>query len=126
MQLASPQLTTTRTKKRNKKKSQRDLDANKRHQDYLRSMGVHPEQLKAKAKKAKDAKDKASKPAYNADTVRRHTASASSMQGVGAKKEPMIYNGERKLLGIATMHKSNMVPVFDKGNAEELAKMRRN
>ena len=48
------------------------------------------------------------------------------------KKEPMQYTGERKLLGIATMHKSNMVPVFedDEGNgkkqATEIAQMRRN
>ena len=42
-----------------------------------------------------------------------------------AKKEAKVYNGERKLLGIATMHKSNMVPVFDKESAEDIAKMRR-
>ena len=42
-----------------------------------------------------------------------------------AKREPQVYNGERKLLGIATMHKSNMVPVFSKDDAEEIAKMRR-
>jgi hypothetical protein len=42
-----------------------------------------------------------------------------------AKKEAKVYNGERKLLGIATMHKSNLVPVFDKESAEDIAKMRR-
>ena len=50
------------------------------------------------------------------------------------KKEPMQYTGERKLLGIATMHKSNMVPIFaddeeDKSGrkaATEIATMRRN
>jgi len=42
-----------------------------------------------------------------------------------AKKEAKVYNGKRKLLGIATMHKSNMVPVFSKDDAEEIAKMRR-
>jgi hypothetical protein len=42
-----------------------------------------------------------------------------------AKKEAKIYNGERKLLGIATMHKSNMVPVFEQKDAEDIAKMRR-
>lgn len=43
------------------------------------------------------------------------------------RKEPQVYSGERKLLGIATMHKSNMVPVFadDKNYAKDLAKMRR-
>ena len=30
----------------------------------------------------------------------------------GKKKEPMFDSGKRKLVGIATMHKSNQVPVF--------------
>jgi hypothetical protein len=45
----------------------------------------------------------------------------------------MQYTGERRLVGIATMHKSNMVPVFaddddktGKKQATELAQMRRN
>jgi len=43
------------------------------------------------------------------------------------KQEPMQYTGERKLLGIATMHKSNMVPIFeeDKEHAVHIARMRR-
>jgi len=37
----------------------------------------------------------------------------SDMIGATAgKKEEMVYSGERKLVGIATMHKSNQVPVF--------------
>ena len=49
------------------------------------------------------------------------------------KKEAMQYTGERKLVGIAMMHKSNLVPVFadddDKNGskqATEIAQMRRN
>lgn len=42
-----------------------------------------------------------------------------------ARQEAKVYSGERKLLGIATMHKSNMVPVFAKSDAEDIAKMRR-
>ena len=45
--------------------------------------------------------------------------------GTSNKKELLKYSGERKLLGIATMHKSNMVPVFDKEDAKDIAKMRR-
>lgn len=50
------------------------------------------------------------------------------------KKEPLQYTGERILLGVATMHKSNMVPIFandeeDKNGrskaATEIARMRR-
>ena len=53
--------------------------------------------------------------------------------GVGLVKQPLQYTGERRLVGIATMHKSNMVPVFadddDKDGskqATEIAQMRRN
>jgi len=53
--------------------------------------------------------------------------------GVGLVKEPLKYSGERRLVGIATMHKSNMVPVFADDNdkdgsrqATEIAQMRRN
>ena len=49
------------------------------------------------------------------------------------KKESIQYTGKRRLIGIATMHKSNMVPIFadddDKTGskqATEIAKMRRN
>jgi hypothetical protein len=55
----------------------------------------------------------------------------SNSTGALARKEPKVYSGERKLVGIATMHKSNMVPVFEDENgdakkeATELAHMRR-
>ena len=45
--------------------------------------------------------------------------------GVAAKAAQKVYSGERKLLGIATMHKSNMVPVFSDADAKDIAKMRR-
>lgn len=45
--------------------------------------------------------------------------------GVCAKTEEKVYSGEMTLIGIATMHKSNMVPVFKKQDAEDIARMRR-
>lgn len=45
--------------------------------------------------------------------------------GTFAKPEEKVYSGEMQLLGIATMHKSNMVPVFKKQDAEDIARMRR-
>jgi hypothetical protein len=38
-----------------------------------------------------------------------------------------VYSGERRLIGIATMHKSNSVPIFEDNRelATEIAKMRR-
>lgn len=45
--------------------------------------------------------------------------------GGGTKKEPMKYTGDL-IVGIATMHKSNAVPVMrGTKQAEEIAKMRR-
>lgn len=44
---------------------------------------------------------------------------------VCAKKEPKVYDGERKLIGIGMLHKSNLVPIFDKEHAVDIAKMRR-
>lgn len=60
---------------------------------------------------------------------RREFSKGSSVIGTGkvelGRKESSQYTGG-KLLGIATMHKSNMVPVFKKQDAEDISKMRRN
>ena len=51
--------------------------------------------------------------------------SAGFGNGPTSKPAEKVYSGERKLIGIATMHKSNMVPVFAKSDAEDIARMRR-
>jgi len=43
---------------------------------------------------------------------------------VAPKPEKKLYTGT-EIIGIATMHKSNMVPIRNKKSAEEVAKMRR-
>lgn len=68
-------------------------------------------------------------PVFKSGTLDEHRAKYPSQEmsgGVAARKESMQYSGERKLLGIATMHKSNMVPVFDQESAVDIARMRRN
>lgn len=45
--------------------------------------------------------------------------------GDATKAAPKIYSGD-KILGIATMHKSNMIPIFNSEAAIEVAQMRRN
>jgi hypothetical protein len=47
------------------------------------------------------------------------------MEGNTARKESPMYTGDN-LLGIATMHKSNLVPVFKGQDAIDIARMRRN
>ena len=44
--------------------------------------------------------------------------------GITFAKKPNVYTGDR-LIGIATMHKSNSVPVFSQEDAVEIANMRR-
>lgn len=68
-------------------------------------------------------------PVFKKGTLDEHRARYPSQEmsgAVAAKKESPVYSGERKLLGIATMHKSNMVPVFDQESAVDIARMRRN
>jgi len=59
---------------------------------------------------------------------RRETPHVPSLIGKGAmaidKIEPMRYTGTL-IRGIATMHKSNAVPVISQEHAEQISKMRR-
>jgi hypothetical protein len=125
MHLEKAHITTTRYNgKQKKSKSKRLAKAQADHEAWLESMGVG---------KNKDALyDKWGKriglneiPDY-----REHQATAALSNRVachGPAREQVKYTGERKLLGVATMHKSNMVPVFAdrKEDAKEIAAMRR-
>ena len=51
-------------------------------------------------------------------------ASIKSMQIDTFQKTPLQYTGTN-MIGIATMHKSNSVPVFSTEDAKDIAKMRR-
>ena len=64
-------------------------------------------------------------PDYSTDPNYPPCSDKIPVSGGGSKKEQFIYSGERRLLGIATMHKSNMVPVFDEEDAKDIARMRR-
>ncbi len=62
-------------------------------------------------------------PKYEISDHRQKYPSGDGLGTTYARKEN-VYTGD-KLLGIATMHKSNMVPVFSQESAEEISKMRR-
>lgn len=62
-------------------------------------------------------------PKYEMSDHRQKYPSGDGIGTTYARKENVYTGG--KLLGIATMHKSNMVPVFSKESAEDIAKMRR-
>lgn len=57
-------------------------------------------------------------------TTEHHKSLNSWTTGVVSSKQPQKYTGD-KILGIATMSKSNAVPVFNSEHAVDIAKMRR-
>ena len=116
----------TRLMRKKQKQSERYRLALAKHEKWLKSMGAHPTQRTAKAD-------------------RRSVAQPGSASGLGpegqrfksshsdhppkwdscTKKQSMRYSGKRRLLGIATLHKSNLVPVFEKEELQSIGKMRR-
>ena len=124
MHLVGPYMTTTSYKKRKaKNKTKKMLEAEAKHEKWLRKMNAHPEQI-ARNKEKNANVSILSVPDYSSD---RPTIPTSDVipGGSTAQKERLVYSGERRLLGIATMHKSNMVPVFDTKDAKDIARMRR-
>ena len=125
MHLESPALTTTGRKKGKKKfasaeaaRRARELDAS--WQDILNKY--------SKKKVVKEVKKhlrdvyKLEIPAGRNTTA--HIKSVDTGGGSATVAPPKVYTGT-KVKGIATMHKSNAVPVFSDEEAVDIAKMRR-
>jgi len=108
-------------KKRAKLKREREM-AKIAEEKRLKKLGMHPEQVKNIKHEFKDYVPVRNKYLRETETYLSHY---SIGRGNTERKESPQYTGD-KLLGIATMHKSNMVPVFDSQSAEEISKMRRN
>lgn len=123
MSMVGPGLTTTRYNIKNKKsKSKKLAKAHDEHEAWLKSMGVGKVKLPTNAKGERVGLN--SIPDYKTrDTVKL----SNKVAGHGPAKEGNTYSGERVLLGVATMHKSNMVPIFadKKEDAKDIASMRR-
>lgn len=112
-------VTTTNMKKRKQKKSKKQDAVDAAHAKFLKKMGYNGPVVQ-----------RSNRTDYNRVVADSNPGVSTKLSnqiptGVAPKKEPMQYSGERKLLGIATMHKSNMVPVFSTEDAEALAEMRR-
>ena len=124
MHLVGPYMTTTSYKKRKaKNKTKKMLEAEAKHNKWLRKMNAHPEQI-AESKKKNVGVSIRSVPDYRPSGNGIPTSDVIP-GGSTAPQERLIYSGERRLLGVATMHKSNMVPVFDTKDAKDIARMRR-
>ena len=57
-------------------------------------------------------------------TTTKHIPSLNTGLAVASAAPRKVYTGD-KILGIATMHKSNAVPVFNSSDAVEISNMRR-
>ena len=124
MHLVGPYMTTTSYKKRKaKNKTKKMLEAEAKHNKWLRKMNAHPEQI-AESKKKNANVSILSVPDYRSSGNSIPTSDVIPGGSTGPK-ERLVYSGERRLLGVATMHKSNMVPVFDTKDAKDIARMRR-
>lgn len=104
-----------------KLKQQQDHDA------WLRKMGAHPDQVKknlphsAKGKRLGITKF----PDYKAHQGTRTANTSDVVVGNTNKREGNTYTGNF-IVGIATMHKSNFVPVTRNQDGKDYATMRRN
>ena len=101
--------------------TKRKRAAQAKHREWLEANGLDDKTLKRSAKDFKGYDI----PNYTPDPNQPKCGDKIPV-GTGNKKEHMQYSGERKLLGIGMMHKSNLVPIWDKEGAEEISKMRRN
>jgi len=88
------------------------------HEAWLRKQGLHSDQLKAKKIKAPVRQDTVT--VYD----RRIDVPTSDKVGNGFKREEKVYTGSY-ITGVAVMHKSNLVPITNRKQAEEISKMRR-
>lgn len=143
MHLLGPHMTTTQY---NRKKNKKALSPTKleklkvqwrQHNKDCRKRHIHAAQFAEfedfvayVSGTYKAPKTTTKRQAYEPPKVREtqnYPSLSNNVIGNGTRKEPMQYTGERKLLGIATMHKSNMVPIFEdqKEQAVEIAQMRR-
>ena len=87
------------------------------HNKWLRSKGVHPDQLENKTKSSGNEI-----PTY---TNNKTLPTSNYVGRVVDGRSTNQYTGDF-ITGIATMHKSNMVPVNKNTNCAEYATMRRN
>lgn len=127
MQLMGHAYNTTNTRKRKvKKKSKKLIAAEVEHEKFMRKMGVSQDQLDGKLyDKYGKRKHMSHIPDYTEN--KPNVELSNKIASHGPAKESHTYSGERQLLGIATMHKSNMVPIFadKKEDAKDIASMRR-
>lgn len=129
MHIEGPWLSTTGKKKGKQKFRNADSARKAREQEeswkeLLKRHGAEQEERK-KSRAVKAAPLNASYLSYPPGREpKQHIPSKDTGVGIAAKTADKVYTGNN-ILGIATMHKSNAVPVFSAEDAVEISKMRR-
>jgi hypothetical protein len=103
------------------RKSKTKLKPKAEREEYAEWLRKHKVGEYAKRKSAETLDYKLSTPPGR-ETVRH--PSLNTGLGVATKAEPKVYTGT-KVMGIATLHKSNAVPVFNSEEAVDISRMRR-
>lgn len=131
MHLVGPYLTTTNYKKRKTVKfksaeHKRRFEEQAQEWEKLKAKYNIPPKTRAKPKASGNLKDtyRLTVPAGRESEKYPSLSTTGIPSGGCTKPAPKVYTGDN-LLGIATMHKSNMVPVFSNREAEDISKMRR-
>ncbi len=128
MHLVGPWLSTTGKAKGKKKfrnadeaRKARDLDSS--WKDLQKRWGIEAEERKKKRALSADLYQPTPKP-YIRETPRIPSLNGGRDMSPAVKSEPKVYTGTL-IKGIATMHKSNAVPVINDEQAKEISAMRR-
>jgi hypothetical protein len=119
MHLVGPYLTTTKYNGKKKTSNTKKLQAAKaEHEEWLKKMGVGKTTLPTNKKGQRvgiyEIPDYSTGPRVTSDRV----------AGNGTAREAQKYTGTL-IKGIATMHKSNAVPIVNRDQAIEVSTMRR-
>jgi hypothetical protein len=144
MHLLGPQFSTNATRKRKKNPTDNQYHTMcmewAAHNKQMKKLGCKPEPLedyiarrlgKHKAPVKAAVRGPFETKAYVRETPHYPSLSNSNLKdhkkdltNACAKKEPNVYSGTL-IIGIATLHKSNSVPVINKNQIEEISRMRR-
>jgi len=128
MHMCGPALSLNGKKKgkvkfRNAAEAQRARELDSSWKELLKRQGVEAEEKKRRrAMAAEPLVYKLETPVGRTNT--HHIPSLNTVGGVAILAPAKVYTGT-KVKGIATMHKSNAVPVFSDEEAIDISKMRR-
>ena len=127
MHLEGPWLSTTSKRKGKQKFASADAkrkseQLDKEWQELQKRWGVEADERKRR--RAMEAEPLSYSLSVPAGRSTAHIKSLGQDSGVATLAQPKVYTGT-KVKGIATMHKSNAVPVFSDEQAIDISKMRR-